>query len=110
MRFAAFHQRRGWPGRLGDSLGQYPPARPAQTEAANLVPIRGALDRRFGGIARAISRLGACPNSRCSILSESDSTVGYEQVFSPLEYRSDAASAAQCAGLPAERPCLRVYR
>jgi hypothetical protein len=31
--------------------------------------------------------LGACPNSRCSILSESDSTLGYEQVFSPLEYR-----------------------
>src|SRR5258705_11751708 len=38
--------------------------------------------------------LGACPNSRCSILSQSDSTEGYEQVFSPLEYRSDAASAA----------------
>src|SRR5258706_7404580 len=28
-------------------------------------------------------RLGACPNSRCSILSESDSTLGYEQVFCP---------------------------
>jgi hypothetical protein len=41
--------------------------------------------------------LGACPNSRCSILSESDSTLGDEQVFSPLEYRSDAASAAECA-------------
>ena len=38
--------------------------------------------------------LGACPNSRCSSRSESDSTSGYEQVFSPLEYRSDAASAA----------------
>src|SRR5882762_4757068 len=54
--------------------------------------------------------LGACPNSRCSILSESDSTFGYEQVFSPLEYRSDAASAAECAGLRAERPCVAVYR
>src|SRR6476619_1851019 len=54
--------------------------------------------------------LGACPNSRCSILSESDSTLGYEQVFSPLEYRSDAAAAGECAGLRAERPCLAVYR
>src|SRR5712692_8990396 len=54
--------------------------------------------------------LGACLNSRCSILGESDSTLGYEQVFSPLEYRSDAASAAECAGLCAERPCLAVYR
>src|SRR5258705_3319918 len=52
--------------------------------------------RKKSGLLR---RLGACPNSRCSILSESDSTVGYEQVFSPLEYRSDAASAAKCAGL-----------
>src|SRR6266851_9324969 len=43
---------------------------------------------------RALLRLlGACPNSRCSTLSESDSTLGYEQVFSPLEYRSDAAAA-----------------
>jgi hypothetical protein len=54
--------------------------------------------------------LGACPNSHCSILSESDSTLGYEQVFSPLEYRSDASFAAECAGLRAERPCLAVYR
>jgi hypothetical protein len=54
--------------------------------------------------------LGACPNSHCSILNESDSTLGHEQVFSPLEYRSDAASAAECAGLRAERPCLAVYR
>src|SRR5258705_13863892 len=53
---------------------------------------------------------GACPNSRCSILSESDSTLGYEQGFSPLEYRSDTASAAKCAGLRPERPCLAVYR
>src|ERR1700686_1192294 len=53
--------------------------------------------------------LGACPNSRCSILSESDSTLGYEQVFSPLEYRSDTASAAECAGLRTEGPCFAVY-
>jgi len=53
------------------------------------------------------SRLGACPNSRCSILSESDSTLGYEQVFSPLEYRSDAVPAAECAGLCAERAMSR---
>src|SRR6267154_307786 len=56
------------------------------------------------------ANLGACLNSHCSILSESDSSLGYEQVFSPLEYRSDAASAAECAGLCAERPCLAVYR
>src|SRR5258708_2258004 len=53
--------------------------------------------------------LGACPNSRCSILSESDSTLGHEQIFSPLEYRSAIASAAECAGLCAERPCFAVY-
>jgi hypothetical protein len=46
--------------------------------------------------ASELIQLGACPNSRCSILSESDSTLGDEQVFSPLEYRSDAASAAEC--------------
>src|SRR5260370_9393547 len=62
------------------------------------------------GRGKLDSGLGACPNSRCSILSESDSTVGYEQVFSPLEYRSDTAAAAECAGLRAERPCLAVYR
>src|SRR5712675_2276339 len=59
---------------------------------------------------RLALELGACLNSHCSILSESDSSLGYEQVFSPLEYRSDAASAAECAGLCAERPCLAVYR
>jgi hypothetical protein len=36
--------------------------------------------------------------------------LGYEQVFSALEYRSVAASAAECAGLRAERPCLPIYR
>jgi len=33
--------------------------------------------------------------------------LGYEQVFSPVEYRSDAASAAECAlpgNLIAQRP------
>src|SRR3984893_4428698 len=54
-------------------------------------------------LARLIAVLGACPNSRCSILSESDSSLSYEQVFSPLEYRSDTAAAAECAGLRAER-------
>src|SRR3979409_1525148 len=58
----------------------------------------------------SFANLGACLNSHCSILSESDSSLGYEQVFSPLEYRSDAASAAECAGLRAERPRLAVYR
>src|SRR5712671_6822931 len=59
---------------------------------------------------KRINALGACLNSRCSTLSESDSTLGYEQVFSPLEYRSNAAAAAECAGLRAERPCLAIYR
>src|SRR5450631_174719 len=54
--------------------------------------------------------LGACPNSRCSNLRDSDSTFGYEQVFSSLEYRSNAAAAAERAGLRAERPCLAIYR
>src|SRR5258707_15560273 len=62
------------------------------------------------GCDKCPHHLGACPNNRCSILSESDSTLGHEQVFSPLEYRSDAAAAAECAGLRAERPCLAVYR
>src|SRR6202051_3764385 len=54
-------------------------------------------------------RLGACPSSGCSNRSESDSSLGYEQVFSPLEYRSDTASAAECAGLRAEGPFLGVF-
>jgi len=32
----------------------------------------------------ALLALGACLNSRCSTPNESDSTLGYEQVFSPL--------------------------
>ena len=55
-------------------------------------------------------RLGACPSNRCSNPSESDSSLDYEQALSPLEYRSDAASAAECAGLRAEGPRLAVYR
>src|SRR3984893_10865807 len=54
--------------------------------------------------------LGACPNSRCSNPRDSDSTFGYEQVFSSLEYRSNAAAAAERAGLRTERPCLAIYR
>src|ERR1019366_339935 len=78
---------------------------------------RGYLDKYFTGWLDPAklklldyAALGACPNSRCSILSESDSSLGYEQVFSALEYRSDTAAAAECAGLCAERPCLAVYR
>src|SRR6202040_1855331 len=74
---------------------------------SHAVPV--ALGNRSVFFCDAVS-LGACPNSRCSILSESDSSLGYEQVFSPLEYRSDTAAAAECAGLRAERPCLAVYR
>src|SRR5882757_8780350 len=69
----------------------------------------GAMTQPFSKTA-SNKGLGACLNSRCSILGESDSTLGYEQVFSPLEYRSDAASAAECAGLRSKRPCLAVYR
>ena len=54
--------------------------------------------------------LGACPSSRCSSLSEFDSTLDYEQALPPLEYRSDVASAAECAGLRSQGPCLAVYR
>ena len=54
--------------------------------------------------------LGACPSNRCSNPSEFDSSLDYEQALSPLEYRSDAASAAECAGLRAEGPRLAVYR
>jgi hypothetical protein len=44
-------------------------------------------------LSRSFAVLGACPNSHCSILSESDSTLGYEQVFSSLESRSDPLRA-----------------
>ncbi|WP_166301895.1 Arm DNA-binding domain-containing protein [Bradyrhizobium sp. 2S1] len=60
-------------------------------------------------LERHFDILGACLDSRCSNLVGSDSTLGDEQVFSALEHRSDAASAAECAGLRAERPCLAVY-
>src|SRR5512133_73010 len=57
-----------------------------------------------------IDGLGACPSNRCSNASESDSSLDYEQALSPLEYRSDAASAAECAGLRAQGPRFAVYR
>ena len=38
------------------------------------------------------------------IPARSDSSLDYEQALSPLEYRSDAASAAECAGLRAQGP------
>src|SRR5229473_704723 len=69
-------------------------------------PDSGDFFTRFKAYGWYLDDLGACLNSRCSMLGESDSTLGYEQVFSPLEYRSDTASAAECAGLRAERPCL----
>src|SRR5713226_5482360 len=81
------------------------------TEVTDHSTTKRSVARRIAFVSPAKrSALGACPNSRCSIPSESDSTLGYEQVFSPLEYRSDAAFAAECAGLRAERPCLAVYR
>jgi hypothetical protein len=66
--------------------------------------------KRIGLEAGPLSALGACPSNRCSNPSESDSSLDYEQALSPLEYRSDAASAAECAGLRAEGPRLAVYR
>ena len=45
--------------------------------------------------------LGACPSSHCSSDRESDSFCVHEQAFSPLEDRSDAAAAAERAGLRA---------
>src|SRR6202521_4051745 len=59
---------------------------------------------------REFRALGACPSNRCSNPSESDSSLDYEQALSPLEYRSDAASAAECAGLCAQGPRLAFYR
>ena len=70
----------------------------------------------FGIVSAALSLaskfrfLGACPSNRCSNPSEFDLSVDYEQALSPLEYRSDAASAAECAGLRAQGPRLAVYR
>src|SRR5438477_12298139 len=61
-------------------------------------------------LACLLDSLGACPSNRCSNASESDSSLDYEQALSPLEYRSDAASAAECAGLRAQGPRLAVYR
>src|ERR1700680_300807 len=78
--------------------------------ASQFNPKASAPKAQYDHVVQERDDLGACPNSRCSILSESDSTLGYEQVFSPLEYRSDAAAAAECGGLCAERPCLAVYR
>src|ERR1700704_3502233 len=78
------------------------------TETSNLIGLRWLSVISHSPPDRKV--LGACLNSRCSTLSESDSTLGYEQVFSPLEYRSNAAAAAECAGLRAERPCLAIYR
>src|SRR5258708_18072768 len=57
MGFPAFHQGRGRPRRWGNSLGLCRPARPAQAEAANLVPIGGTMDQRSCGIARPTNRL-----------------------------------------------------
>src|SRR5258707_10457925 len=91
--------------------GFYPPKLYIQCPGPNCHPAEPVVRSRLTPPERHVMRpLGACPNSRCSILSESDSTLGYEQVFSPLEYRSDTAAAAECAGLRAERPCLAVYR
>ena len=82
-------------------------------KATSVKPVRCAIYTRVStehGLDQEFNSLGACPNSRCSILVESDSTFGDEQVFSSLEYRSDAASATECAGFCSEGPCLAVYR
>src|SRR5258708_35796328 len=92
-----------------------PPLRPERHIPNSIATMRRRL---IVAIARNLSRCpccirqskGACPTSRCSILCESDSTLGDQQVFSPLEYRSDAASATEFAGLRAESPCLTDYR
>src|SRR6266403_1211833 len=81
-----------------------------EVEASSTPTICRLSDSRRHQLSAIAPSLGACPNSRCSIVSESDSSLGYEQVFSPVEYRSDAASAAECAGLRSKRPCLAVYR
>ncbi|CCE05951.1 hypothetical protein BRAS3843_1500057 [Bradyrhizobium sp. STM 3843] len=45
LRCTAVHERRGRSGRLGHSLGQHPPARPAQAPPPEMVPLRRPLDR-----------------------------------------------------------------
>ena len=65
---------------------------------------------RLRSSSRRIPLLGACPSNRCSNPSEFDLSLDYEQSLSPLEYRSDAASAAESAGLRAQGPRFAVYR
>ena len=60
LRFPAVHQRRRRAGRLGHPLGQHPPARSAQAGAANLVPLRRAMDQRYQGFAGTAGRLAPC--------------------------------------------------
>jgi hypothetical protein len=78
----------------------------------DLTPVMGYSRTKTAGRVEGMpaDNLGACPSNRCSNPSESDSSVDYEQALSPLEYRSDAASAAECAGLRAQGPRLAVYR
>src|SRR5712691_11359729 len=94
--------------RNGRGLSCSEPSRALGTLQANAISVPQAL--KIHGCSTGKISPRSLSDSSCSILSESDSTLGYEQVFSPLEYRSDAASAAECAGLRAERPCLPVYR
>ncbi len=105
----AFRDRDNW---CQFKTGQVSFALSSPSEAADAargsVIVFDAID--VAVFAQRIERLGACPNSGCSILSEFDLSLGYEQVFSSLEYRSDAAAAAECAGFRAERPCVAVYR
>jgi len=77
-----------------------------------LAPVYGWFTEGFDtrDLKEAKALLGACPSSRCSSPSESDSSLDYEQALSPLEYRSDAASAAECAGLRAQGPRLAFHR
>ena len=69
-------------------------------------PSQDRLDQSTTPSSSLLSVLGACPSSRCSSLSEFDLTLDYEQALPPLEYRSDVASAAECAGLRSQGPCL----
>jgi hypothetical protein len=43
----------------GHPLGLHPPAWPAETDAANLVPLAGAVDQRSQGIAGPAAGLGS---------------------------------------------------
>ena len=92
-----------WPASSSIKPHQVAALRRPRTEAR----ARRLDDAKGVDLSRPVTE-GACPSNRCSNPSEFDSSLDYEQALSPLEYRSDAASAAECAGLRAQGPRLVI--